>query len=451
MALSLATVASAKKQICIYTNEGQEICYDADKVDSLYFFNDTLGMFNLHEYVDLGLPSGTKWATTNIGAKSPEEYGDYFYWGGTTAQKVFAPSTTLTYKLELEELIKKGYCDKNGVLTSAYDAATCNWGDGWRMPTVEDCEELTQNTTNKVTEINGVVGVLYTSKINGKSVFFPNAGYYNGSYLSQSSSKGEYWSSTYIRTSVEGQFYEYKGQILYSSGGFVSDLYRERGLPIRPVTKYEYVQPSDATDLVSRPTGTFDGYGYVDLGLKSGNLWATCNIGATLPQERGSKFKWGGLSASSDDYIEGSMQELINNGVLDANANFTSMYDPCIRSWSTHWKTPSSYDYKELIENTKQEFIEIDGIEGLKITGPNGNSIFMPAEEAKELASGSIFEVDCRYWTSTPYQEYESASFLYNVLRNVGVTYANDKAEISNVTRDEALRVRAIVNPKSIE
>ena len=172
LAISFSMVASAKKQVCLYTNEGKEICYEAEKIDSIYFFEDTPNLLNLHEYVDLDLPSGTKWSTTNIGAKTPEEFGDFFFWGGTKGQKVFSKSTTLTYNLELEEMIEKGYCDKDGILTKEYDAANCNWGDGWRMPTIEECEELIQNTTRKQTEINGIVGIMYTSKNNGNSIFF---------------------------------------------------------------------------------------------------------------------------------------------------------------------------------------------------------------------------------------------------------------------------------------
>ena len=240
LAISFSMVASAKKQVCLYTNEGKEICYEAEKIDSIYFFEDTPNLLNLHEYVDLDLPSGTKWATTNIGAKTPEEFGDFFFWGGTKGQKVFSKSTTLTYNLELEEMIEKGYCDKDGILTKEYDAANCNWGDGWRMPTIEECEELIQNTTRKQTEINGIVGIMYTSKNNGNSIFFPSAGYYITDILAQDGIIGEYWSSSYAKTSVENTFYEYKGKLLYSSNGFVSNDYRNIGLPIRPVTTFEY-------------------------------------------------------------------------------------------------------------------------------------------------------------------------------------------------------------------
>lgn len=239
LAISFSMVASAKKQVCLYTNEGKEICYEAEKIDSIFFFEDSPGMLNFHEYVDLELPSGNKWATTNIGAKSPEEFGDYFFWGGTKGQKVFSQSTTLTYDLELDEMIEKGYCDKDGILTKEYDAANCNWGDGWRMPTIEDFEELIQYTTRKKTEINGIVGIMYTSKNNGNSIFFPYAGSYNSDFLIQDGVYGTYWSSSYDKISVEDLFYEYKGKILYSSGGFVSNEYRYRGLPIRPVTSYK--------------------------------------------------------------------------------------------------------------------------------------------------------------------------------------------------------------------
>ena len=133
-----------------------------------------------HQYVDLGLPSGTLWATCNVGATTPEGYGDYFAWGET------APKDNVyndkTYQLYNNFRLTK-YCSTSGFkglkdnltqLQSVDDAATINWGDGWRIPTKAQWEELLQNTTQEWTELNGVNGCLFTAG-NGNSVFLPAA------------------------------------------------------------------------------------------------------------------------------------------------------------------------------------------------------------------------------------------------------------------------------------
>ena len=95
---------------------------------------------NGYEYVDLGL--SVKWATCNVGATSPEDYGDYFSWGETTTKEIYKYSDSPTYWLTNSELQTKGYIDEGGNLTSQYDAATANWGGNWRMPTNVEMYEL---------------------------------------------------------------------------------------------------------------------------------------------------------------------------------------------------------------------------------------------------------------------------------------------------------------------
>lgn len=114
---------------------------------------------NGHEYVDLGLPSGILWATMNIGASTPEEAGDGFAWGETVAKSEF------TYE-NYNPIYNERYWFE---LQISDDAAHANWGGSWRMPTKEEFEELIDNCTRAT---NGA-GVTFTSKINGKSIFFP--------------------------------------------------------------------------------------------------------------------------------------------------------------------------------------------------------------------------------------------------------------------------------------
>ncbi len=120
-----------------------------------------------HEYVDLGLPSGTLWATMNIGAASISDYGDYYQYGKGTKQYFETSGQTL-------------YSGPEQPLASSADTATQVWGSPWHMPTQAQLNELTANTTYEWTTINGVNGGKFTAA-NGKYVFFPSAGtYFNG-------------------------------------------------------------------------------------------------------------------------------------------------------------------------------------------------------------------------------------------------------------------------------
>ena len=146
-----------------------------------------------HAYVDLGLPSGTLWATCNVGANSPEGYGDYFAWGETTPKSVYSWDT---YQYGDGSTFTK-YTGSDGLTTllPEDDAATANLGSGWRMPTKEEFEELYNNTTVTWTQLNGVNGRLFTAS-NGNSLFLPAAGGRYESSLYDAGSHGLYWSSS---------------------------------------------------------------------------------------------------------------------------------------------------------------------------------------------------------------------------------------------------------------
>ena len=156
-----------------------------------------------HEWVDLGLPSGTLWATCNVGASTPEEYGDYFAWGETTTKTNYNWGT-YQYGNDEYQLIKycsnssygySGFTDTLTVLLPEDDAASANWGSGWCMPAKAQWEELYQNTTNIWTTQNGVNGRLFTSA-NGTSLFLPASGERWGDDLYGVGSYGDYWSSS---------------------------------------------------------------------------------------------------------------------------------------------------------------------------------------------------------------------------------------------------------------
>ena len=160
------------------------------------------GGLNGHEYVDLGLPSGTLWAKCNVGAIYPEQPGYYFAWGEIEPKTTYEWGTynycngdgkSLTKYCTRAEYGYNGFVDNLTALLPNDDAATVNWGNGWRMPTKNEWEELCQNTITSWTTQNGVNGMLFTS-FNGKTIFFPAAGWKNGTTSEQVSDCGFYWS-----------------------------------------------------------------------------------------------------------------------------------------------------------------------------------------------------------------------------------------------------------------
>ena len=149
-----------------------------------------------HDYVDLGLPSGILWATCNVGAENPEEFGDYFAWGETTP-KDFYDWSNYKYGSCVDgfyELSKYYPADGLTVLEPCDDAVTANWGAEWRMPTREEYDELYQETTFIWTKVNGVYGRLLTGS-NGNSIFMPATGFRLGSQVI-GPGLGIYWSSS---------------------------------------------------------------------------------------------------------------------------------------------------------------------------------------------------------------------------------------------------------------
>ena len=192
-----------------------------------------------HEYVDLGLPSGTLWATCNVGASSPEEYGDYFAWGETQPKTTYNWST-YKYCKGTEDTLTK-YCTMSGYgtvdnkreLEPSDDAATVNWGSGWQMPSKEQLHELYNSsyTTTTWITMNGVKGRKITSKSNGNSIFLPASGCRYDTSLYSAGSLGDYWSRS-LSTS-----YSYDAYYLFFDSSYIGthDDGRYYGLSVRPV------------------------------------------------------------------------------------------------------------------------------------------------------------------------------------------------------------------------
>ena len=183
-----------------------------------------------HEYVDLDLPSGTLWATCNVGAEKPEEFGYYYAWGETSIKNSYSSSNYKWYNGSDDSFTKYGDFDD---LDLSDDAAYVNWGSNWRMPNDYDFRELinTHNTTTEKVTQNGVIGLKITSKSNGKSIFLPLAGYINGSTLIGAGTNAYYWSSETYDEERVCYLHIQNGDVT------VSDCSRYMGQSIRPVRK----------------------------------------------------------------------------------------------------------------------------------------------------------------------------------------------------------------------
>ena len=471
----------------------------------------TTGSLNGHDWVDLGLPSGTLWATCNVGANSPTAYGDYYAWGETTTKTTYNWSTyiycngnynTLTKYCNDASYGNNGFTDALTTLEATDDAATANWGSGWRMPTYDEMLELYNNCTKTWTTQNGVNGIKFTGT-NGNSVFLPAAGHRLASELSNAGSVGYYWSSS-LRTNAP-----YKARNLFFNSGTCYlqnyDNDRRYGQSVRPVcvsassttsaltvttnsasgitaavatlsgnvtsdggatvtargfrygtnssnlsqivqsgsgtgsftakltglisgTTYYYKayatnsegtaygEIRSFTTLVS--TGTQNGHDWVDLGLPSGTRWATCNVGASTPTAYGNYYAWGETTTkttynwSTYIYCNGSNRTLTkycsnssygNNEFTDNLTTLEASDDAATANWGTGWRMPTYDELNELKNNCTVTWTTQNGVNGRLFTGPNGNSIFLPAAGYRNDSVLYNAGSSGYYWSSSLY------------------------------------------------
>lgn len=185
----------------------------------------TTGTLNGHQWVDLGLPSGTKWATTNVGAQTQTDYGNYYSWGETAAKTSYTRNNARREGSE--------YGDISG--DSRYDAARAQWGSSWRLPTSDEQRELLDNCDVKLATIDGVNGLLVVSRVNGQSIFLPAGGFkFDSNPDDFHGQVGHYWSST---PAEDDELRAYR--LFYNEDGEaeVSRNDRYDGKLIRPVTR----------------------------------------------------------------------------------------------------------------------------------------------------------------------------------------------------------------------
>ena len=352
------------------------------------------------EYVDLGL--SVLWATCNVGAASPEDYGDYFAWGETQPKENYDWTTykyckgtnkTMTKYCTNSSYGYNGFTDNKTVLDPEDDAAIVNWGGAWRMPTDAEFTELREQCQWTWTTQNGVNGYQVVGP-NGSSIFLPAVGFMNGTLPYGVGSGGLYWLSS-LNTSTP--YYAYGVNICLSDVYRYYD-YRGLGLSVRPVCPKKQEHE------------------YVDLGLSV--KWATCNVGAEKPEDYGDYFAWGETQPKEQyywttyKYCKGSSSTLTkycnnssygNGGFTDTKTVLDTEDDAATVNWGGAWRMPTDEEMTELREQCKWTWTTQNGVNGHKIVGPNGNSIFLPA--AGYMNGTSLSDVGSwgYYWSSSLY------------------------------------------------
>ena len=308
--------------------------------------------FPISEAVDLGL--SVKWAKWNMGAKSTSEYGGYYGWGDNTG-KVVSP-----------------YANKYAVGNTStsiagnpkYDIATAKWGKGWRLPTQAEFEEMIEASNERWTyDISDGIKKYIATFPNGKTLEFPYDGYMNSSCTEKVwDSHGYYWTANATDDLLEAYAFHMSGP-------------RARTFPTSEKYIHAFIRP--VYDDGSIPDT--DNHEYVDLGLSS--LWSTVNLGATKSTDAGNYYAWGETEPKTSFAKENYEHYDSNTGGFKNIGNVISdtEYDAVKTAWGGKWHMPTYYDFQELCEQCTWRNTRINGVEGYMVTGPNGNSIFLPS------------------------------------------------------------------------
>ena len=338
-------------------------------------------------YVDLGLPSGNLWAECNLGASSPEAYGDYYAWGEVEPKQEYTYPNHKWYKEGAPSQGFTKYNNEDGKLTleDEDDAVIQKLGNGWRTPTLADFRELTNQklTTIKKTTLNGVAGYQITSKKNGKSIFIPFAGFKRDEPQTREISADEEVAvcMTNLRRIDDRVYNAWTFAFQNDRIGRYGKL-RPDGISIRPVKGPGMPVPNNC----------------VDLGLNSGLLWAKYNMGATEPTELGDHYAWAENStkkkytANNYKYYkwgEYELKRIKKYNEEDGKTVIEPDDDAARVNLGVGYRIPTQEDWKELLDDCiwKPEFITLPEIMDpsqtkfiarWKVTGPSGNSIILP-------------------------------------------------------------------------
>lgn len=340
-----------------------------------------------HNYVDLGL--SVMWATANIGASTDYDFGDYFMWAGTKLQECYDCHHNDNLAL-----------NKKNIIGSEYDAAASKWGYAWRLPNIIELRELIEECSWSWIEKEGKNGYAVTGP-NGNTIFLPAAGYRRNYDIKDKNKIG------YYRSGInDGNDY-----LLIESGlHYLSGVYRDNdGLSVRPI-----FDPKS----LPKATGNINGHEYVDLGLSV--KWAMCNVGVNDFTKTGDLFRWGNIESSAypwpdtEEYKKHKLKETKKISLISGD----TMHDVATNEWGDSWRMPNEKEVYELINKCTWTKIQIGGVEGYKVIGPNGNWIFLPLTNwNQDIGSSKIYYG--KYWTGESYSDHKRANALYLTSKSV--------------------------------
>ena len=339
-----------------------------------------------YEYVDLGLTSKTLWATCNVGASVPEDYGNFYAWGETTTKSSF----TWTNYTHCGGTEATPYDIGSSIVGTSYDVATAVMGDDWCMPTLDQFNELVKECTFDLRSLNGVVGYKVDGP-NGNYIFLPLTGYKCNSSHYVSTTEGYYWSGT--SDIVNNENFKASALCLIRSPrtAKISYLRRRTGIPVRAVKKQAVEEPQPAEEQ------------FVDLGLPSKTLWAKSNVGASVPEEYGNFYAWGETTTKTSFTWETyTLCGGTETTPYDIGSSIVgTSYDVATAVMGDDWCMPTLNQYDELVKECTFDLRSLNGVVGYKITGPNGNYIFLPLAGYKYDSSYKYNTTRGYYWSGT--------------------------------------------------
>ena len=347
------------------------------------------------EWVDLGLPSGIKWAKYNLGAKSENEYGHFYAWGDNdekyTSQDDY--DWNFIYK-----------APSNIAGTDEYDPVFHILGKEAHMPNGYDFIELREKC--EWTSVQSPIRGWKVTGPNGNSIFLPYIGnrQADGS-IYQQGSNAYYWTCE-SANQLQAQYYTFSSSAQMS--GRIQNASKYMGMGIRPVLGKSNTHDPTQGEVIENPS-EYDGAA-VDLGLSV--YWAAYNVGASAPYELGNKYAWG-ETETKNDYTQGNYSLCVNgNYIHEGLENISGTdYDAAHKIWGGDWVMPTMVQMQELVNDCNWTWTEQNGVKGYKVSSKdpsNTNSIFIPITEVDN--SGS-------YWSGTLYTikdpfQYTSAYYM---------------------------------------
>ena len=344
--------------------------------------------------IDLGLPSGTKWACCNVGANSPEGNDSYYAWGETEEKGYYDWNTYTHCDGSAESCHHIG----DDIAGTEYDVAHMKWGGSWRMPTRAQQDELRESCTREWTQLNGVNGIKVTGP-NGNSIFLPAGGVHWYVGLISAGEYGYYWSSSLDPNGEYGANY----LNFYSNDWGWNYFDRSSGLSVRAVISPEKPQDYPVAEAI-------------DLGLPSGTKWASWNVGASKPEEYGGYYAWGETEETDAyGYDTYNYYDETDGWIYIGNDIAGTEYDVAHVKWGGSWRMPTRAQQEELRECCIGEWTQLNGVNGIKVTGPNGNTIFLPAAGVRDYDGLKDDGEDGNCWSSSLDPDDEGVAYLLNI------------------------------------